>query len=37
MAQPGDLVIICAYGTCDEAEGGEIQAERLVYVDRTTR
>ena len=33
MAQPGDLVIICAYGTCDEAEAAKFKPT-LVYVDR---
>jgi aspartate 1-decarboxylase len=32
-AQPGDLVIICAYGTCDEAEAASYKPT-LVYVDR---
>ncbi len=32
-AQPGDLVIICAYGTCDEAEAIK-HKPTLVYVDR---
>src|SRR5512141_2225015 len=32
-AQPGDLVIICAYGTCDEAEAANYKPT-LVYVDR---
>jgi aspartate 1-decarboxylase len=32
-AQPGDLVIICAYGVCDEAEAAAYKP-RLVYVDR---
>lgn len=33
LAQPGDLVIICAYGSCDEAEAAEYKPT-LVYVDR---
>ena len=33
MAQPGDLVIICAYGACDEAEAEQFKPT-LVYVDR---
>ena len=32
-AQPGDLVIICAYGVCDEAEAAKYKPT-LVYVDR---
>ena len=32
-AQPGDLVIICAYGICDEAEAAKYKPT-LVYVDR---
>jgi aspartate 1-decarboxylase len=32
-AQPGDLVIICAYGVCDEAEAVNYKPT-LVYVDR---
>jgi aspartate 1-decarboxylase len=32
-AQPGDLVIICAYGVCDEAEAANYKPT-LVYVDR---
>src|SRR6476661_8287306 len=32
-AQPGDLVIICAYGTCEEAEAVK-HKPTLVYVDR---
>ena len=32
-AQPGDLVIICAYGVCDEAEAEKFKPT-LVYVDR---
>ena len=32
-AQPGDLVIICAYGTCEEAEAIK-HKPTLVYVDR---
>src|SRR5690606_5842137 len=35
-AQPGDLVIICAYGTCDEAEAARFKP-KLVYVDRGNR
>jgi aspartate 1-decarboxylase len=35
-AQPGDLVIICAYGACDEAEAADFKP-RLVYVDRQNR
>ena len=33
LAQPGDLVIICAYGICDEAEAA-LHKPTLVYVDR---
>jgi len=33
LAQPGDLVIICAYGICDEAEAVKYKPT-LVYVDR---
>ena len=33
LAQPGDLVIICAYGICDEAEAAQYKPT-LVYVDR---
>ncbi len=33
LAQPGDLVIICAYGICDEAEATQYKPT-LVYVDR---
>lgn len=36
MAQPGDLVIICAYGQCDEAEAAAFKPT-LVYVDRENR
>ncbi|MDQ3289151.1 MAG: aspartate 1-decarboxylase [Pseudomonadota bacterium] len=36
MAQPGDLVIICAYGQCDEAEAASFKPT-LVYVDRENR
>jgi len=36
MAQPGDLVIICAYGQCDEAEAEKFKPT-LVYVDRENR
>ena len=32
-AQPGDLVIICAYGALDEAEAAKFKPT-LVYVDR---
>ena len=32
-AQVGDLVIICAYGQCDEAEAARFKPT-LVYVDR---
>ena len=35
-AQPGDLVIICAYGQCDEAEAAAFQPT-LVYVDTHNR
>ena len=35
-AQPGDLVIICAYGQCDEAEAEQFKPT-LVYVDRQNR
>ena len=35
-AQPGDLVIICAYGQCDEAEAAAYKP-KLVYVDRENR
>ena len=35
-AQPGDLVIICAYGQCDEAEASAYKPT-LVYVDRENR
>ncbi|MFP5374318.1 MAG: aspartate 1-decarboxylase [Gammaproteobacteria bacterium] len=35
-AQPGDLVIICAYGACDEAEAARFKPT-LVYVDRQNR
>ena len=35
-AQPGDLVIICAYGQCDEAEAAAYKPT-LVYVDRENR
>ena len=35
-AQPGDLVIICAYGQCDEAEAAT-HKPTLVYVDRDNR
>ena len=36
MAQPGDLVIICAYGQFDEAEAANFKPT-LVYVDRENR
>ena len=36
QAQPGDLVIICAYGVCDEAEAAKFKPT-LVYVDRHNR
>ena len=35
-AEPGDLVIICAYGMCDEAEAAR-HKPTLVYVDRENR
>lgn len=35
-AQPGDLVIICAYGQMDEAEAAHY-TPKLVYVDRENR
>ncbi len=35
-AEPGDLVIICAYGNCDEAEAARFKP-KLVYVDRQNR
>ncbi|MBS0218171.1 MAG: aspartate 1-decarboxylase [Proteobacteria bacterium] len=35
-AEPGDLVIICAYGLCDEAEAAK-HKPTLVYVDRDNR
>ena len=35
-AQPGDLVIICAYGVFDEAEAANYKPT-LVYVDRQNR
>lgn len=35
-AQPGDLVIICAYGQVDEAEMAAFKPS-LVYVDRDNR
>lgn len=35
-AQPGDLIIICAYGHCDAAEAKQHQPT-LVYVDRDNR
>jgi aspartate 1-decarboxylase len=35
-AQPGDLVIICAYGACDEAEAAQFKPT-MVYVDRQNR
>ena len=36
QAEPGDLVIICAYGACDEAEAAAFKPS-LVYVDRDNR
>jgi aspartate 1-decarboxylase len=36
LAQPGDLVIICAYGMLDEAEAANFKPT-LVYVDRHNR
>lgn len=36
QAEPGDLVIICAYGACDEAEAAKFKPS-LVYVDRENR
>lgn len=36
QAEPGDLVIICAYGMCDEAEAAK-HKPTLVYVDRENR
>ena len=36
QAQPGDLVIICAYGHCDEAEAAKFKPT-CVYVDRDNR
>lgn len=36
LASPGDLVIICAYGTLDESEMAQFKP-RLVYVDRENR
>ncbi|WP_058834987.1 aspartate 1-decarboxylase [Luteimonas abyssi] len=36
QAEPGDLVIICAYGACDEAEAATFKPS-LVYVDRQNR
>ena len=35
-AKPGDLVIICAYGPCDEAQAAAYKPT-LVYVDRDNR
>ncbi|TWT23205.1 aspartate 1-decarboxylase [Luteimonas marina] len=35
-ARPGDLVIICAYGTCEEAEAARFKPT-LVYVDQQNR
>lgn len=35
-AQPGDLVIICAYGICEEAEAAKYKPT-LVYVDRNNQ
>lgn len=36
LAQPGDLIIIAAYGQCDEAEAANFKPT-LVYVDRDNR
>lgn len=36
LAQAGDLVIICTYGQCDEAEAAKFKPT-LVYVDRDNR
>lgn len=36
LAQPGDLIIIAAYGQCDEAEAALFKPT-LVYVDRDNR
>jgi len=36
LAQPGDLVIIAAYGQCDEAEAAKFKPT-CVYVDRDNR
>ncbi|MBB1472328.1 MULTISPECIES: aspartate 1-decarboxylase [unclassified Luteimonas] len=36
QAETGDLVIICAYGACDEAEAAAFKPS-LVYVDRQNR
>ena len=36
LAQPGDLVIICAYGLLDEAEAAKFKPT-CVYVDRHNR
>ena len=36
QAQPGDLVIICAYGHCEDAEAA-VYKPTLVYVDRDNR
>ena len=36
QAETGDLVIICAYGACDEAEAATFKPS-LVYVDRQNR
>jgi aspartate 1-decarboxylase len=36
LASPGDLVIIAAYGQCDEAEAATFKPT-LVYVDRDNR
>ena len=36
LVHPGDLVIICAYGHCDEAEAARFKPT-LVYVDRQNR
>jgi aspartate 1-decarboxylase len=35
-AQPGDIIIICAYGQIDEAQAAEFKPT-LVYVDRSNR
>ena len=36
LAQPGDLIIIAAFGQCDEAEAANFKPT-LVYVDRENR